>query len=172
MDVAARPPPDTVCVVVTDKLDGKTGDSPWVKAIEQHGVWVRVWPIDTAALPGWLRARAASLRVDMDADAAQLIVERVEGNLLAAKQELEKLALLCDGKRISADLVLRSVGDSARYDVFQLAEAACGGRRRAGAAHFVGFERRRRRAHAHFVGIDSRAARTVADARAESVAFE
>lgn len=127
IDLAARPPPDTVCVVVTDKLDGKTSDSPWVKAIEQHGVWVRVWPIDTVALPGWLRTRAAALQVDMDAEAAQLIVERVEGNLLAAKQELEKLALLCDGKRVSADLVLRSVGDSARYDVFQLAEAAAAG---------------------------------------------
>jgi DNA polymerase III subunit delta len=127
VDIAARPPPDTVYVVVTDKLDGKTGESAWVKAIEQHGLWVRVWPIETAALPGWLRARAASLKVDMDGEAAQLIVERVEGNLLAAKQELEKLALLADGKRIGAELVLRSVGDSARYDVFQLAEAAAGG---------------------------------------------
>jgi DNA polymerase III subunit delta len=127
VDIAARPPPDTVCVVVTDKLDGKTADSAWVKAIEQHGMWVRVWPIETAALPGWLRARAASLKVDMDGEAAQLIVERVEGNLLAAKQELEKLALLADGKRIGAELVLRSVGDSARYDVFQLAEAAAAG---------------------------------------------
>jgi DNA polymerase III subunit delta len=51
----------------------------------------------------------------------------VEGNLLAAKQELEKLSLLANGKPISADLVLRSVGDSARYDVFQLAEAAAAG---------------------------------------------
>jgi DNA polymerase III subunit delta len=127
VDIAARPPPDTVCVVVTDKLDGKTADSAWVKAIEQHGVWVRVWPVETAALPGWLRARAAALKVDMDSEAAQLIVERVEGNLLAAKQELEKLALLAGGKRIGAELVLRSVGDSARYDVFQLAEAAAAG---------------------------------------------
>jgi DNA polymerase III subunit delta len=127
VDIAARPPPETVCVVVTDKLDGKTGESAWVKAIEQHGVWVRVWPIETAALPGWLRARAAFLKVDMDGEAAQLIVERVEGNLLAAKQELEKLALLADGRRVDAELVLRSVGDSARYDVFQLAEAAAGG---------------------------------------------
>ena len=94
----------------------------------------RVWPIDTVALPGWLRARAAALKVDMDGEAAQLIVERVEGNLLAAKQELEKLALLADGKRISAELVLRSVGDSARYDVFQLAEAAAGGDAERGAA--------------------------------------
>ena len=58
---------------------------------------------------------------------AQIIVDRVEGNLLAAKQELEKLALLANGAPISEQLVLGAVGDSARYDVFQLAEAAAAG---------------------------------------------
>jgi len=60
-------------------------------------------------------------------EAAQLIVDRVEGNLLAAQQELEKLALLANGAPVGVELVLRSVGDSARYDVFQLAEAAAAG---------------------------------------------
>jgi DNA polymerase III subunit delta len=102
-ELAERPPPDVVCLVVTDKLDKKAGEAPWV------------------------RARAKQLRVEIEPAAAQLIVDRVEGNLLAAKQELEKLSLLADGQSISADLVLRSVGDSARYDVFQLAEAAAAG---------------------------------------------
>src|SRR6202044_1129858 len=79
------------------------------------------------ALPAWLRARAKRLNVELEPAASQLIVDRVEGNLLAAKQELEKLSLLANGEPISADLVLRSVGDSARYDVFQLAEAAAAG---------------------------------------------
>jgi DNA polymerase III subunit delta len=126
-ELAERPPPDVVCLVITDKLDKKTSDAPWVRSIEKHGVWVPVWPVETAALPGWLRARAKRLNVEVEADAAQLIVDRVEGNLLAAKQEIEKLSLLADGKAITADLVLRSVGDSARYDVFQLAEAAAAG---------------------------------------------
>jgi DNA polymerase-3 subunit delta len=126
-DLVTRPPPDLVCLVITNKLDKKTSDAPWVQAIVKHGVWLPVWPVETAALPGWLRTRARSLNIDMEPDAAQLIVDRVEGNLLAAKQELEKLALLANGARISADLVLRSVGDSARYDVFQLGMAAAGG---------------------------------------------
>jgi len=63
----------------------------------------------------------------MEASAAELIVDRVEGNLLAAQQELEKLALLANGEPISPELVLRAVGDSSRYDVFQLAEAAAAG---------------------------------------------
>jgi DNA polymerase-3 subunit delta len=67
------------------------------------------------------------LHIDIDPIAAQLIVDRVEGNLLAAQQELEKLKLLANGSAIDVDLVIKSVGDSARYDVFQLAEAAAAG---------------------------------------------
>jgi DNA polymerase III subunit delta len=127
IDIATRPPPDMVCLVITDKLDKKASEAPWVRAVEKQGVWVPIWPVETAALPGWLRGRATALRVEMEPEAAQLIVDRVEGNLLAAKQELDKLALLAHGERISAELVLRSVGDSARYDVFQLGEAAAAG---------------------------------------------
>jgi DNA polymerase-3 subunit delta len=126
-ELMERPPPDVVCLVVTDKLDKKASDAPWVRAAEKHGIWVPIWPVQTAALPGWLRARAKLLKVQIEPAAAQLIVDRVEGNLLAAKQELEKLSLLAGNEPISADLVLRSVGDSARYDVFQLAEAAADG---------------------------------------------
>lgn len=127
IDLAARPPPDVLCLIVTDKLDAKTGESVWVRAIAEHGCWVRVPQVEAAALPGWLRARAQSLRVELEPEAAQLIVERVEGNLLAAKQELEKLALLAGGERIGVGLAMRSVGDSARYDVFQLGQAAADG---------------------------------------------
>jgi len=127
IDLAARPLPDVVCLVITGKLDKKTGEAPWVRAADSGGVWVPIWPVETAALPGWLRERAQALHVEMDPEAAQLICDRVEGNLLAAKQELEKLALLASSTRITADLVLRSVGDSARYDVFQLSEAAAAG---------------------------------------------
>jgi DNA polymerase-3 subunit delta len=125
--LAAHPPPDVICLVVTEKLDKKAGDAPWVREVEKHGAWVQIRPVDTAALPAWLRARAKLLHVEMEPAAAQLIMDRVEGNLLAAQQELEKLSLLADGTSISAELVLRSVGDSARFDVFQLAEAAAGG---------------------------------------------
>jgi DNA polymerase-3 subunit delta len=126
-ELAAQPPPDVVCLVVTGKLDRRAGDAPWVRAVEKHGVWVSIWPVETASLPAWLRARAKLLQLEMEPAAAQLIVDRVEGNLLAAKQELEKLSLLANGGPISAALVMRSVGDSARYDVFQLAEAASAG---------------------------------------------
>jgi DNA polymerase-3 subunit delta len=126
-ELAQRPAPDVMCLVVAGKLDKKASDAPWVRAVEKHGVWAAVWPVETAALPEWLRRRAKLLHADIEPAAAQLIVERVEGNLLAANQELQKLALLAEGAPISAELVRRSVGDSARYDVFQLAEAAAAG---------------------------------------------
>ena len=127
IDLATRPPPDVLSLVIADKLDKKSSETPWVRAFEKSGVWVPVWPVETAALPMWLRGRAAALQLEMDPEAAQLIVDRVEGNLLAAKQELEKLALLAEGRRIDTALVLRAVGNSARYDVFQLGESAAAG---------------------------------------------
>ena len=126
-DLAEHPPPDVVCLIITGKLDKKGSEAPWVRAVEKHGVWVPIRAVPAAALPGWLRERAKQLKVEMEPAAAQLIVDRVEGNLLAAQQELEKLRLLANGRPISSELVLRSVGDSSRYDVFQLAEAAAAG---------------------------------------------
>ncbi len=126
-DLAARPVPDVACLVLTDKLDKKAADAPWVKAVEKHGVWVPIWPVETAALPNWLHERARALGLELEPRAAELIVERVEGNLLAAKQELDLLRLIAEGAPITVELVLRAVGVSARYDVFQLAEAAAAG---------------------------------------------
>jgi len=125
--LAAKPPPDIVTLVITERLDSKSAAAPWVRAFEQHGVWVAVPPFKTAALPAWLRTRAALAGAQLEPDAADLIAARVEGNLLAAQQDLDKLVLLAAGSPISAALVEGAVGDSARYDVRQLSEAAAGG---------------------------------------------
>lgn len=126
-ELVTRPPPDVFCLVVTGKLDKKTCESPWVRAFERLGVWVPIWPVATAALPDWLQRRAQRSNLMIEPMAAQMIVDRVEGNLLAAHQDLEKLSLLSNGAPISTELVLQAVGDSARYNVFQLAEAAAAG---------------------------------------------
>ena len=94
-----------------------------------HGAWLAAWPVELARLPQWLRARAATLELELEDDAVRFIVERTEGNLLAAQQELEKLKLLAQerkGKRVDLAAVQASIGDSARFDVFQLGEAALG----------------------------------------------
>lgn len=127
IDAASRPADDLLWIITTGKLDRKASDVAWVRAVEEHGVWLPIRPVEPGALPQWLRARAARLKVRIEPEAVQLIVERVEGNLLAARQELEKLALLANGAPIDAQLVLGSVGDSARYDIFQLSQAAAAG---------------------------------------------
>jgi DNA polymerase-3 subunit delta len=125
-NIAAEPPPDVLTLIVTDKLDRKASEAPWVRAVEKHGAWIPVWPVSAESLPAWLERRAATLGLTLQEPAAR-VIERVEGNLLAAKQELEILALLAQGGVIDEALVMRTVGDSARYDVFQLAEAAAAG---------------------------------------------
>jgi DNA polymerase-3 subunit delta len=121
--------PDNVYLMITGKLERESQSAAWVKAFEAAGAWLPVWPIELAKLPQWLRARAATLGLALDEDAVRFIVERTEGNLLAAHQELEKLRLLVPrGAKEPAQIDLATaqagIGDSARFDVFQLGEAA------------------------------------------------
>ena len=113
--------------MITDRLDNTLQKSKWFKALEQAGVFIPIWPIESGQLPGWL---AQQLKVDgyrATPDALSLIAERVEGNLLAASQELEKLKLLARDKTIDEATVREAVSDSARYDVFQLLDSALEG---------------------------------------------
>jgi len=118
---------DLAVLLVADKLDGRTQNAKWVSAIEKHGLFVQVWPIDLPRLPTWIRARMTQLGVRADAEVAGIIAERVEGNLLAAHQEIEKLALLYPSGKVDAAAALDAVADSARYDVLQLGVAAMSG---------------------------------------------
>ncbi|HVC00740.1 MAG TPA: DNA polymerase III subunit delta [Steroidobacteraceae bacterium] len=125
--VTARPPPDVLLLIVTGKLDRKTADTAWVQAVAEHGAWVTLRPVGAQELPAWLCARATQAGFALEPAAAQLIADRVEGNLLAAKQELAHLTLLAETRRIGPELVIEAVADSARYDVYQLAESAAAG---------------------------------------------
>ena len=127
VELAGEPSPDTLVLIITAKLDGRTQSSRWVSAVEKNGVLVQVWPIDLPRLPAWIRERLGRHKLHADPAAASLLAERVEGNLLAAHQEIEKLALLLPPGPISAETVLDAVADSARFDVLQLGEAAMRG---------------------------------------------
>ena len=122
-----RSDPDTVFLILTPRLDRDAQSADWVRAVEQHGAWVQVWPIDVDRLPGWLRSRCRRLKLEATDEALELLAERTEGNLLAAHQELEKLKLLVPDGKVTADTILSSVTDSARFDVFQLGEAVLAG---------------------------------------------
>ncbi len=119
-----RPAEDNVLLIIANKLDANAKKSAWFKAIDQQGIIVEVWPVELQQLPGWINQRAHQIGLNLENDAVQLLCERIEGNLLAAKQELDKLNLLYAGQSISADMVMDSVSDSSRYDIYGLTEAA------------------------------------------------
>jgi len=127
VELAANPSPDTLTIAITGKLDGRTQSSKWVNAIDKHGAVVQIWPIDLPRLPAWIRDRLARHGLKADNAAAALLAERIEGNLLAAHQEIEKLALLLPAGELTAETVMDAVADSARYDVLQVGEAAMRG---------------------------------------------
>jgi DNA polymerase-3 subunit delta len=125
--LAADPPPDTLLLVMTTRPEGESYSTAWFKAFEKHGTVVLAWPVDIGRLPRWIAERAARHGLVLEPDGAALLAERVEGNLLAAHQEIEMLALLHARGKVSIEDVQAAVANSARYDVFQLGEAALAG---------------------------------------------
>ncbi|MCO7545453.1 DNA polymerase III subunit delta [Stutzerimonas nitrititolerans] len=125
----ARPAEDTVLLISLPKLDGSTQKTKWAKAlIDGKDVqFLQIWPVDAAQLPQWIRQRLSQAGLAADQEAVELIAARVEGNLLAADQEIEKLKLLAEDGRVTADTVQAAVADSARYDVFGLIDATLQG---------------------------------------------
>ncbi len=124
--LAAHPPADTL-LLVCGELEWRQQKSAWVSAFDEHGVLVIAQPVDRAALPSWIRGRLASRGLTISSDAAEMLADRVEGNLLAAQQEIERIALLMPGAALGSDEVAALVADSARYDVFELSAAALSG---------------------------------------------
>jgi DNA polymerase III subunit delta len=118
---------DTVLLILSPRLDRDAQAAEWVRAADQHGAWVQVWPVDVTRLGAWLAGRAKRAGLELEEAALDALVERTEGNLLAAHQELEKLRLSAANGRIAASDVLGSVADSARFDTFKLAAAVLEG---------------------------------------------
>ncbi len=119
-----RPPEDTLLMVIAGKLEAAARKSKWVQALEGAGVGITLWPVDAQRLPAWIQQRMQSRGLQPDREAVALLAERVEGNLLACAQEIEKLLLLRGPGPVAADAVQAAVADSARFDVFGLVDSA------------------------------------------------
>lgn len=124
---ANNPSPDTLLLLLLPKLDGTAQKTKWFIACDNAGASVALPQIDAHALPDWLRNRLQQAGLRGDAEAFALLLERVEGNLLAAQQEVEKLRLLATDGLLTAELVRNAVGDCARYNVYDLADCALAG---------------------------------------------
>ncbi|MGB1203168.1 MAG: DNA polymerase III subunit delta, partial [Alloalcanivorax venustensis] len=127
-DLLDHPNDDTLILIRCSRLDRrKDWNSAWVKAVEKVGAVVEIWPVEGKQLQHWLRDRLAALKLTIDDDALELLIQRSEGNLLAAAQEVDKLALLATDGRVDAATVQQAVGDSSRYTPFDLTDATSGG---------------------------------------------
>ncbi|ROR98737.1 DNA polymerase III delta subunit [Sinobacterium caligoides] len=122
-----NPSPDTILILCSPKLDASASRSKGYKAIEKASVIVPVWPVEGYQLTQWIGQRLQQAGLQAEPDACQLLAERVEGNLLAAVQEIEKLSLLVDEPLITADTVMQVVADNARYTPFNLTDKMLAG---------------------------------------------
>lgn len=123
-EYAARPPADILLLITCPKLDRSQQNSKWVKTLEQAGVMIQIWPIEGQRLQPWIEQRLRRRGLVPEPEVAPMLAERVEGNLLAAAQEIDKLLLLNGPGALTAAKLAEAVSDSARFDVFGLVDSA------------------------------------------------
>jgi DNA polymerase-3 subunit delta len=123
-----RLPEDTVLLITCGKLDKKALSTKWAQAVERAGVLIQVWPVEEGQLSDWIARRMRARGMQPSREAVTLLGERVEGNLLAAAQEIDKLLLLLGPVRVELEQVAASVADSSRFNVFGLTDTALAGR--------------------------------------------
>lgn len=122
----------TLTLMVLPRLDKASKSTAWFAALENNGVSIQVDPVERQALPAWIAQRLNTQQQRVQAGEAgqhtlQFFAERVEGNLLAAHQEIQKLGLLYPAGELTFEQVERAVLNVARYDVFKLSEAVLSG---------------------------------------------
>ncbi|WP_438951426.1 DNA polymerase III subunit delta [Porticoccus sp.] len=127
LEYTGKPTDDTLLLIITPKLDAAAMRSKWIKAIESHGVLIQTWPVPPDQLPGWIGKRLQQAGIRADRQAVEILADRVEGNLLAAIQEIEKLKLLLPDGEVDGQTMSTVVADSARFNVFTLADKALEG---------------------------------------------
>ena len=122
-----HPSEDNLIILTMGKLDRKTQSTKWFQALEAKSALIQIWPIENHQLPQWIQQRMASKGLHPDQEATQLLAERVEGNLLAAAQEVDKLALLIEPGQVNVKTIRAAVADHARYTQYELVDYAIQG---------------------------------------------
>jgi DNA polymerase III subunit delta len=115
--------PDVLTLITLPKMDWAAQKSQWFGTLQKHGVMISADDIPRSALPRWIAERLKRQEQTADDATLEFLADRCEGNLLAAFQEIQKLALLFPPGALSFDQVKDAVMDVARYDVFKLSEA-------------------------------------------------
>jgi len=118
---------DNVLLLVLPRAGQDVQRTKWFKTLEKAGAFIQVWPIEARDLPRWLNTRFKQAGLTASREAVQLMADRIEGNLLAAVQEIERLKLISTTGKIDVQEVVAGVADNARYDVFKLLDTAMAG---------------------------------------------
>lgn len=124
---AQQPAENTILLIRTQKLDSKSEQSSWYKALNTIGTMVPIWPIAIEQLPNWIMQRAKKYNLTLRGSAAQRLAYAMEGNLLAAAQEIEKLSLLGITETIDHDIIEKMVMDLGQFDIFMLVDSVIAG---------------------------------------------
>ena len=124
--------PDFVLIITSVKIDRAVLSSKWFRAHESRLALIQVWPIDNKGLLKWLSQELRNSGINADNQALQILSERVEGNLLAAKQEIEKLKLLAnldEKSQVTLDTktIMQVVANNSRFDIYDLIDTALHG---------------------------------------------
>lgn len=122
------PPEDIILILISARLDAAETKRKWYKALQQTGIHLPIWPIDADKFPGWLQQRARQQGLHLTRGALALLAERLEGNLLAASQELDRLALFAADSTIDEASIEQAVQDSSRFNGFELVSETLAGR--------------------------------------------
>lgn len=120
-------PEETLLLMTTGKLAPAAMKSKWFQALERVGVFIQIWPLEGEELLRWLQRRMQQRGLSADNEGLKLLAARIEGNLLAAAQEIEKLYILYGGGFLDVAKIADAVADSSRYDVFKLADSLLAG---------------------------------------------
>ena len=128
MDYCERLPEDTLLLITAGKLAGSALKTRWFQTLDKAGVVIQVWPLEGHDLIQWLQQRMQSKGLQVEQEGLKILASRLEGNLLAAAQEIEKLYILFGSGKLSIQQILGAVSDSSRYDVFNLVDSVLSAR--------------------------------------------
>ena len=119
-----HPVENTLLLISAGKITKETLKTRWLKAIDKVGIIIQVWPLETKELLAWLQQRLQRRGLITDTEGLRILASKVEGNLLAATQEIEKLYILYGAAQISSQQIIDAVADNSRYDVYKLVDAS------------------------------------------------
>jgi len=128
IECCQRLPEDTILLITTSKLTAATLKSKWCQNLDKQGCIIQVWPLEGESLVQWLQKRAQKRGLQIEQEGVKVLASRIEGNLLAAAQEIEKMYILYGQVPLTKQNVEDAVADSARFDVFKLTDCILAGR--------------------------------------------